>query len=451
MRRLLWGNNLARSSNNPLVEAQLQLKLLQEELALSSRGMAALALELENKAVALDETNKQLQQEIAEHRQAVEALKKSEAKYESLYNSAPVAYFSVDTNALIRRANKAAEALLGYTFEEFRKMTVFDLYAEESKTKARELFGEFKRGNSLENEEMVYNRKDGQEVHGLLSVNPIKDEEGQVLKSRSVVVDITGHKKAQKAQRELEAQKLVVDKLKELESAKDEFISTVTHELRTPMTPLRSTIEMLLDGSLGELTDRQEKFIRMMGRNVERLAQFTTEVLTLSRLESGRFKLDMKRLSLHEALASVLELMKQKAQSKKSTVSFNIDAEITAYADVNSLGIIVTNLVNNAIVHNSEGTAVSVSAHKLDAGLVEVSIADDGQGIPEESLENLFDRFYQAKREDGPGYQGTGVGLAVCKALVEAMDGKISGESHIGEGTVFRFTLPAQEKKGTEE
>lgn len=242
--------------------------------------------------------------------------------------------------------------------------------------------------------------------------------------------------------RELQAQKLLVEKSKELDRRKDDFISTVTHEIRTPMTPLKSAIEMLLDGTLGNLSDQQREFIEMMARNVDRLAQFATEVLTLSKLESGSYKLTPEVLSLRETLSPVIDLMRQKAIRANSTVSLDIDAKTHSYADADSLSTVVTNLVNNAIVHTGKGTAIVVSCRKPSVRFVEISVSDNGQGIPEDAQPNLFDRFYQAKCQPTPGYRGTGVGLAVCRALVEAMDGQISVKSRPGEGTAFRFTLP---------
>ena len=128
---------------------------------------------------------------------AEERLRQSESKYLDLYSSAPVAYLSVGTDGLIETANKAAEDLTCYRSEELQGMKVFNLYPEESKEKAKELFEKFRRGIPFENEEMIYKRKDGHKIHGLLSVSPIKDENGLVLESRSVVVDITKRKRAE--------------------------------------------------------------------------------------------------------------------------------------------------------------------------------------------------------------------------------------------------------------
>ncbi len=128
--------------------------------------------------------------------------KKAEANYQDLYHSAPIAYLSIGENSEIKMVNEAAERFLGYNLSEFQKMRVFDLYAEESKTKAQHLFKKFKHGGSWKNIEMLYKKKNGEKVYGLLSVSPIIGEGGKVLESRSVIVDITEKKESERALKE---------------------------------------------------------------------------------------------------------------------------------------------------------------------------------------------------------------------------------------------------------
>lgn len=140
--------------------------------------------------------------DITKRREVEKALIKSEEKYRDLYDNAPIAYFSIGTDGLINGSNKAAQLWLGYSADEIQDMKVLDIYAQESRPKARLIFRKFQRGIATENEEMVYIRKDGQKVYGLLSVNPLIDERGQVIVSRSVVRDITKHKQADEKLRE---------------------------------------------------------------------------------------------------------------------------------------------------------------------------------------------------------------------------------------------------------
>lgn len=240
----------------------------------------------------------------------------------------------------------------------------------------------------------------------------------------------------------LDAQKAVTQELERLNMMKDEFIETVTHELRTPLTVLNSSIESLIDGTLGSVNEGQQAFLEMMGRNIHRLVRFSTNVLTLSKFDSTAFSKELQPFQLDTTLSSELEMMQAKAEQQGHHLSFNELKPVHAFGDADGMCQIVTNLVNNAIMHTPEGTKIKVSSMFLDEHTVRICVEDDGVGIDEEKLEMIFERFSQVDREPGPGYKGIGLGLAVCKGLVAMMGGQISVESAKGTGTRFLVDLP---------
>jgi len=382
-------------------------------------------------------------QDITKRKRIMEMLKESEKNWRMYFENISDIIFSCSRDLLILNVSPSAERILGYGLSELEGRRALDIgiLTPASLERAKLNVGKVFEGESVHVADYEVIAKDGAIKDFEIVTNPLFHE-GEIDAVVCVARDISERRKAEEARRELEAKQLVVDQLRKLDRLKSEFVSTVTHELRTPMTPLKSSVELLLDGSLGALSGEQKKFIEMMARNIDRLSHFTTEVLTLSRIESGKYQLHCGMIDIVDVITPVIELVGEKAARKNCDVGMDISEGLAVYADADVFGQVVINLINNAIVHNPEGTCVTVSASKKGNNSVEISVSDDGKGIPENALENIFERFYQSGRESGPGYRGTGIGLSVCKAFVEAMGGVISVFSRDGEGTEFKFTLP---------
>ena len=261
--------------------------------------------------------------------------------------------------------------------------------------------------------------------------NPIPGEPLEIEEQRSRMLE-----------QQVKAQSALVRQLRELDRMKADFVETVSHELRTPMTPLRSAIELMLDGIAGEMTPKQTELLQMMERNILRLARFSTDVLSLSRLDAGHYPLTPRNIPLEPTLRSALKMFQSRAEDKGSGLSLELENGMTAFADPKALGEVMANLLDNAFTHTPAGSRIVVAAGLAGANRVEIRITDDGRGIPEEEQAKIFDRFYQARRKYGPGYQGAGIGLCVSESLVEKMGGEISVSSIPGEGTTFRIALP---------
>ena len=265
---------------------------------------------------------------------------------------------------------------------------------------------------------------------------------------RAVRYAIQRHKQQllqQETWRDLEAKNLVLDELNELNEMKSKFIEVVTHEMRTPMTAVLCAVDLLIDGSLGEVSGKQMKYLELVARNIDRLARFSTEVLSLSRLDADRYELRPVETSLRDTLTPVVELLAESSKTKEITLRLEGSASgagVEVFADPDGISQVITNLVSNALAHCPKGTEVIISWEPLADGLVEVTVSDDGPGIDPDLLDQIFDRFYQANHKAGTGYKGSGIGLSVCHGLVEKMGGRIIAQSAPGEGSTFRFTVP---------
>lgn len=247
----------------------------------------------------------------------------------------------------------------------------------------------------------------------------------------------------QVAQEKLHTENQLVEKLRKLDEIKSSFMSTVSHELRTPMTAVKSSIQFILDGTVGPVTDEQKKWLDMAMRNIDRLSRLIHDVLEMSRVERGRLKLEFRQLTLRPVAEEAVVSLQNKAAEKGSAVETGeFDSSVEAYFDPDAITQVITNLIANALSHNPSGVHVTVSLTETTDTLATVCVADDGKGIPPEQLERIFDKFIQVEKSLDQSSEGTGLGLAISKGIVEAHRGKIWCESIPGKGSKFKLSLP---------
>lgn len=228
--------------------------------------------------------------------------------------------------------------------------------------------------------------------------------------------------------------------LQKMSEMKSEMLTRLTHELRTPMTPLRSILEVLAEGTPGPINDEQRVLIELLQSNVERLSRFATQVMTTASLEAQAEAGPPTRLEIPGQLESTLALMRASAEADVE-VEISTDVSAEAWMSLDDLSRVVVNLLTNAQMHNQLPVRTRVSVRADDAWAVLV-VEDDGRGIPVEAREAVFERFVQLDRRIGPGYQGSGLGLPICKALVERAGGRIEIESSPMGGAAIVLYLP---------
>ena len=229
-------------------------------------------------------------------------------------------------------------------------------------------------------------------------------------------------------------------RLKQLESARQEFVANVSHELRTPLSLIKGYVETLLDGAQNN-PEVASKFLQTIDRNAERLRLLIEDLLTISELESGRVRLTLQAVALAPVVSKVLEDFKARAQAKEVKL-INQAPDLAVRADTDRLEQVLGNLVDNAIKYGRPQGSVTVGASARVGGQVEVFIQDDGPGIPPEALERVFERFYRVDKARSREQGGTGLGLAIVKHIVQSHGGRAWATSQVGHGATFYFTLP---------
>jgi two-component system phosphate regulon sensor histidine kinase PhoR len=234
-------------------------------------------------------------------------------------------------------------------------------------------------------------------------------------------------------------------RLKQLEHTREEFVANVSHELRTPLSLIKGYVETLLDGARNN-PEVAERFLKIIERNTQRLDLLIQDLLTISALESERIKLNLQPVELRPLVEKIFTDLNAKAENKNMSL-VNELPELTASADVNRLDQVLANLIDNAIKYGRVEGSVKVGGKKLDDGKLEIFVQDDGPGIPAESLDRVFERFYRVDKARSRDQGGTGLGLSIVKHIVQAHGGEVWVNSELGKGATFFFTLPATEIK----
>ncbi len=236
-----------------------------------------------------------------------------------------------------------------------------------------------------------------------------------------------------------------VTRLRELEGLRQDFVANVSHELRTPLSLIKSAAETLIDGGKNDAT-ALTRFLEIIDKNANRLTLLIDDLLLLAQLDSGRVDLRLEPVVLGEAVRDAFDDFVMKAATRGVTIVHEVPAGLVAQADPNRLRQVLANLIDNAIKYGATNGRVSVRGRKLADDRVELSVRDDGPGIPPEATARIFERFYRVDKARSREQGGTGLGLAIVKNVIQAHGGEVRVESAIGAGTEFFITLPAARK-----
>ena len=274
---------------------------------------------------------------------------------------------------------------------------------------------------------------------------PLKNADGTVSKL-TIFRDITERKKAeeeiQKLNRELELK--VVD-LEEVTRMKSDFLSLTSHELRTPLTPMQAQLQMLQEGYMGRLNEKQEDSIEVILRNLTRLDKLINDILDISRIEAGRIKMSFASMSLNDTVMEAIKMQEPFAKKKDLKISARLAELPNIIGDAERLRQVISNLLNNAIKFSEKSAEVVVETKQVGDDVL-FCITDYGIGISKTDIGKLFKPFSQIDGSMGREHGGSGLGLAIAKGIIQAHSGKIWVESESGRGSTFYFSIPIKQK-----
>lgn len=264
--------------------------------------------------------------------------------------------------------------------------------------------------------------------------------ESSSLASRTITTDMGTL--TQEIEKFAQDKKIEIDTLKIREEYRKDFLGNVSHELKTPLFMVQGYIETLLDGALDDKTVRR-KYLNRANKAVDRLIYIVKDLDLITKFEAGELSLEWEVFDIIELVNSTFELIEMKAAKKQITLTFDMEysTPILVYADIEKVRQVVTNLLVNSIKYGHENGTTEVGVENLIQNKVIIRVTDNGEGIPEQHIPRLFERFYRVNKSGNRKEGGSGLGLAIVKHIIEAHEERIYVESVFGVGSEFSFTL----------
>jgi two-component system, OmpR family, phosphate regulon sensor histidine kinase PhoR len=229
-------------------------------------------------------------------------------------------------------------------------------------------------------------------------------------------------------------------RIKQLENTRKEFVANVSHELRTPLSLIKGFVETLLEGAK-EDPALVTRFLHTIEKHTDRLTFLIEDLLTISRLESGQIVMNLQPVEVRAEAQRVIDDLQSRAGEKSVSLQNQVPAGLLARADADRLEQVLYNLIENAIKYGRTEGQVCIGARPADPHKMEMWVQDDGQGIPADSLDRIFERFYRVDRARSRDTGGTGLGLSIVKHIVQAHGGEVWVKSEFGKGATFFLRL----------
>jgi len=251
---------------------------------------------------------------------------------------------------------------------------------------------------------------------------------------------ILAHMNKAKATRELILVVHETTQLREMDSMRRDFVSNLSHELRTPVSVIKANSETLLDGALENSKDAKT-FSKAILHNADRLSEMVTSLIDLSRIEYGDLKFVIEPIIINQVVDTVISSFTNKAKRKNIELVFNRQSDVVVQTDAKAIERVLNNLVDNAFKYSSENTVIEIRARK-QANFIRISVLDSGEGVPEEEQRFVFKRFYRTAKARANTKQGSGLGLAIVRNLVNNLQGEVGVETRKEGGSEFWFTIP---------
>ncbi len=404
----------------------------------------------------------------AEQQRAIEAAREQERLLATVCSNSADAIITIDNEGIIKTWNRGAEMMFGYQADEvigkhFKIIVPSDI---DARGEIDWLAQQVRQQGYVRNYETERVAKDGRRVIVDLTRTALMNERGEIIGSSAILRDITERVRAEQAiqQLNLELETKVAERtaqlasateelrrrnaeleranqeLKKLDELKSEFVSMVSHELRAPLTNINGSIELLLEGNTPCYDLQHRELLQIVGEQSARLTRLVQGILNVSRIEAGQLILQPQPFNIVGLIEKVIGVWESRGVANRFEHPRTQNLP-SVWADRDRTEEVLFNLIDNAIKYSPESGEIRIDA-TTDGRSVIVSVSDRGVGIPADEIEKIFDKFHRVDRRDATETYGHGLGLYICRRLVEAQGGQIWVESVLGEGSTFYFSLP---------
>ncbi|MBB5440224.1 PAS domain S-box-containing protein [Pedobacter sp. AK017] len=355
------------------------------------------------------------------HAELITALELAEAKNAMLVaivDSSYDAIISKDLTGIVTSWNHSAEHIFGYSADEMIGQSIMKLIPDDRKEEEPQILSQLRNGNRIENFETKRVTKSGSLIDVSLTISPVRDLNGKIIGVSKIARDITD-KKQQEAQ-------------------KKDFISLLSHELKTPLTTMHAFIQLALVRSLKNEDKTLSDLLERAKAQTVKMTSMITDFLDLSRIEENRMFINVASFSLNELLDELIT--ESQTVAPAFPIELNCPPLIDVCADRDKIGWVLTNLINNAIKYSKDNSPIKINC-KIKGDSVEICVQDKGIGISKDNQKQLFKRFFRVNDTPGNKVNGFGIGLYLVAEIIKLHKSEISVKSELGKGSEFSFTL----------
>ena len=376
----------------------------------------------------------------------------ADAYLAAIIASSDDAIISKDLNGIVTSWNPAAERMFGFTADEMIGTSITRIIPRERLPEEDFVLSRVRSGLRVEHFETVRQRKDGSTIEISLTVSPIRDDAGTILGASKIARDVTERNRLREMRRlaveqqetsrraELEAENR---RIVEANRVKTEFVANMSHELRTPLNSIIGFTDLLFQGRVPPDSPKHKEFLGDVLRSARHLLQLINDILDLAKVESGRIDFRPQTVDLPALVGEVRDVVRGIAAARGTTIEMAVDPAVTTVTlDPSRLKQVLYNYLSNAVKFAPDNGRVRIRVRPECENFFRLEVEDNGIGIAADDMPRLFVEFQQLDSSRSKRHQGTGLGLALTRRIVEAQGGRVGVTSEPGVGSTFYAVLP---------